>query len=589
MTPGTPGVESTLLDGVSGYVSSSEVLAIIGGSGAGKTTLLDVLALVSPKLGATIQGGPIASGQQVTQDFFSKHCAYVLQDDRLWGSLTVQENLVVAAALYLGKVPAAARKETVDGVISTLGLAVCKDVKAGNVLIKGCSGGQRRRLSIGIELLKKPEFLFLDEPTSGLDAAAAAGIMKQLALLASEHHMAVCTTVHQPSTAVFLAFDRTCLLARGRVAYLGPAADAVPHFCALLNEPAPSNYNPADYLLDRTNADFTDEASVMRLVDAWDKEATSSKISLVRRKSTAAHTALEGKSASVGSHVTRASFPAQVVALLDRTLKVYMRDPAAYIGRGALYLYMSVVFGIIYWQLKTEQSAVWSLTWSSGWGMAIPSYMSVCSLPAIIWDLANFAKERKNGQYSAGAYVLATFIAQTPQLFILTLLTMGPSYWMSRLNDDFVRFILYIVVNFTFLSWCESLNMLVGVLIPNFILAIAVMCSVLSVFFVFSGPFGEIDAIPWIMRWIYYVSPHAYTLDMNLWLVFDGRDFDDYDDCMANRATSGEVCFGATGTEVLDGIPGIATGGNFWGLGFIWGFAVLLRLVQWRLLATRNL
>jgi len=530
-----------------------------------------------------VEGEPLANGQPLSGAFFRRHCAYVLQEDRLWGSLSVRENLEVAAQFYMGGATAAARLEAVDRVVDMLGLGSAQHVKAGNVLIKGCSGGQRRRLSIGVELLKSPPIMFLDEPTSGLDSAAAAGIMRKLTELSREQGVAVATSVHQPSTSIFLAFDRICLLARGRVAYLGEASAAAGYFKAL-GKPCPQNYNPADFLLDQTNPDFGDEAAVNEVLDAWERGGSG------KEHDIAASSAKEHSPVEVGSGADPAGFLTQVAVIARRTTLVYVRDPAAYIGRGVLYLQMSVVFGLIYLQLEEKQEQVQSFVFATCWGMAIPSYMACCSLPAMILDIATLRKEQKNGMYSAAAYTAATFLAQLPLVLTMTVLTSLPSYWLAGLNDDGGRFMSFMWINFSFLVWCESLCMLVGALVPNFVLAIAVVCSVLSTFFVFCGVFNNRDDVPWVMRWLAYISPHKYALEAGMYYVFAGKTFDDFGECVLDPAAHGGLCWGATGEQVLETVPGLEPDPDLaLNNSFLWAFAAALRLAQWRVLSKATL
>jgi ABC-type multidrug transport system ATPase subunit len=101
---------------------------------------------------------------------------------------------------------------------------VCRATRAGNALLPGLSGGQQRRLSVAVALVKSPAVMFLDEPTSGLDAASAAAVMGLIKQAAIDRNIAVLCTIHQPSFQVFLGFSSVLFMAKGKVAYLGPAA-----------------------------------------------------------------------------------------------------------------------------------------------------------------------------------------------------------------------------------------------------------------------------------------------------------------------------------------------------------------------------
>jgi ABC-type multidrug transport system ATPase subunit len=205
-----------LLDGVSVAVRPGQVLAVAGASGSGKTTLLRVLAhLLRPSAGevATRPGrSDLAAGPPV---------AFVPQDDIVHRELTVRSTLDYAAALRLpASVPRAERRRLVSELIADLGL-----VGRGNVRVGALSGGQRKRVSIAVELLRRPDVLLLDEPTTGLDPPTAAGVMELLHRLAASG-VAVVISTHRE--ADIERCDRVVFLTpSGRLAYDGPVAGAM--------------------------------------------------------------------------------------------------------------------------------------------------------------------------------------------------------------------------------------------------------------------------------------------------------------------------------------------------------------------------
>lgn len=153
--------------------------------------------------------------------------AYVTQDDVLLGTLTVRETIAYSAHLRL---PAAMTEEevneSIEGVIAQMGLQDCADRVIGNWHLRGISGGERKRVSIAIEILTRPSFLFLDEPTSGLDSASAFFVVQTLQDIAHCGRTVV-SAIHQPSSEVFALFDDLCLLADGETVYFGRADMAV--------------------------------------------------------------------------------------------------------------------------------------------------------------------------------------------------------------------------------------------------------------------------------------------------------------------------------------------------------------------------
>eukprot|EP00842_Homolaphlyctis_polyrhiza_P003077 jgi/Hompol1/3770/HPOL_006734-RA len=193
--------EKQLLKNMFGEVKAGEVVAIMGGSGAGKSTLLNTLAgRIGP---GKLTGEILLDGKPRNAATWRLECAYVEQDDVMFRNLSVEETISYAANLRLPSSMSKAEKaKRVDEVIACLGLNGCRKTWIGDELTRGISGGERKRVSIGIELVTNPHLLFLDEPTSGLDAFNAFNVIKTIKDLAVAQNKIVLMTIHQPRTDI---------------------------------------------------------------------------------------------------------------------------------------------------------------------------------------------------------------------------------------------------------------------------------------------------------------------------------------------------------------------------------------------------
>uniref|UniRef100_A0A8C2EPY4 ABC transporter domain-containing protein n=1 Tax=Cyprinus carpio TaxID=7962 RepID=A0A8C2EPY4_CYPCA len=152
--------------------------AILGATGSGKSSFLDVLA--ARKDPAGLSGEVLIDGAPQPPNFKCLS-GYVVQDDVVMGTLTVRENLRFSAALRLPKsIRQREKDEKIEKLIQELGLSKVADSRVGTQLIRGISGGERKRTSIGMELIFDPPVLFLDEPTTGLDASTANSVLMLL-------------------------------------------------------------------------------------------------------------------------------------------------------------------------------------------------------------------------------------------------------------------------------------------------------------------------------------------------------------------------------------------------------------------------
>ncbi|KAH0623529.1 hypothetical protein JD844_006363 [Phrynosoma platyrhinos] len=239
--------EKEVLRDVSGFMKPG-MNAILGPTGSGKTSLLDVLAGWKDPKG--LKSGQIFMDGKLVDANFHKCSAYVVQEDILTGTLSVRENLQFSANLRLptNRNSNAEKKLKVDAVIQELGLQDCADTKIGTEFLRGVSGGEKKRCSIGMELITSPSLIFLDEPTTGLDANTANSIMQLLHQL-SRKGRTVIFSIHQPRYSIFKLFDHLTLMNKGEIIFAGPAEEATTYFNGIGYHCEQFN-NPLDFFLD---------------------------------------------------------------------------------------------------------------------------------------------------------------------------------------------------------------------------------------------------------------------------------------------------------------------------------------------------
>jgi ABC-type multidrug transport system ATPase subunit len=178
--------------------------------------------------------------------------SYVMQDDILEATMTPQEILLFTAKLKVN-LPEIEIERRVHKMLSELNLQNCKNIRIGNNLERGVSGGERKRTSIGVELISDPLIVFLDEPTTGLDSYNAYEVVQKICELAKEEGKIIIFTIHQPSSEIFQLLDKIFILADGKTVYFGPSDQSLNFFTEELQLPYPSNYNPFEYFIERTN------------------------------------------------------------------------------------------------------------------------------------------------------------------------------------------------------------------------------------------------------------------------------------------------------------------------------------------------
>ncbi|KAJ8976168.1 hypothetical protein NQ317_002056 [Molorchus minor] len=263
-----------VIKGVSGKFLAGELTAIMGPSGAGKTTLLNILT------GYQISGakGMIKcnnSVKKITKALqYKKESVYILQDDNLPPLFTVLELMNLSVDLKLRDISYKTKEFLIEDILDNLGLKNSQHTRCQNL-----SGGQRKRLSVALELVNNPPIMFLDEPTTGLDSSSTYQCVQMLKYLAMDGRTIICT-IHQPSASIYEMFDHIYMMADGSCAYQGSADNTVPYLSSLGFQ-CPHYHNPADYFLEVVNGDYgkyTEILTQATLEEIWRKPVPKSQV-----------------------------------------------------------------------------------------------------------------------------------------------------------------------------------------------------------------------------------------------------------------------------------------------------------------------
>lgn len=345
-----------LLHDVWGEVPEKQTTAIMGPSGAGKTSLLNILA------GRAASRGRISIESDVRLNNFAvdptdikvrKHIAFVAQDDSLQATSTPREAIYFSAKLRLPRSTSERHLiKLVNRMLEELGLTHCADTIVGGPLIKGISGGERKRTSVGVELVVRPAMVFLDEPTSGLDSYSAVQLCQVLKKVANAGS-SVLFTIHQPASEIFRSFDRLILLNKGRVMYQG-SVEGVPRYFEERGQPVPPNYNPGDWIMNVAQSTEEKELDKQRFFPQ-DERKLADPFTAADGKDELGITLTKRKS-SLGVDDTPVGIWTQTGMLFLRELKNLARDRGAVGGRFGFSIFMSTLIGVIFLNVGEQPS-----------------------------------------------------------------------------------------------------------------------------------------------------------------------------------------------------------------------------------------
>ncbi|XP_042375083.1 ABC transporter G family member 12-like [Zingiber officinale] len=538
-----------LIQDLSGYAVPGRILAIMGPSGSGKSTLLDSLA---GRLGnnVVLHGSVLLNGRKRRLDYGA--VAYVRQENVFLGTLTVRETITYSAHLRL---PAAGRRkaeeaavaEVVEATILEMGLQECADRVIGNWHMRGISGGEKKRLSIALEILTRPRLLFLDEPTTGLDSAAAFFVVQTLKHIAVDGNKTIVSSIHQPSSEVFGLLDDLCLLSGGEAVFFGDAKLAT-QFFADVGFPCPRRRNPSDHFLRCINSDFDRVNATIRGSMRIHEETESDPLSTLATAQIKVILIDEYRSSEYARHTQRqiqeickigglsvqsdkgsqATWWKQLTILTKRSSVNMTRDIGYYWLRIIIYMVVSVCVGTIFFNVGTSYRAILARASCGGFVSGFLTFMSIGGFPSFIEEMKVFEHERRNGHYGVAVFILSNFLSSAPFLVAIALASGSITFYMVKFRKGFSHFAYYTISLYGGIADIESLMMIVASLVPNYLMGIITGAGLIGIMMMTAGFFRLLPELPKIF-WRYPVSLLSYgswALQGNLKNDFIGREFD---------------------------------------------------------------
>ncbi|CAN1299134.1 ABC transporter G family member 14 [Linum perenne] len=517
--------EKTILNGIAGMVCPGEILAMLGPSGSGKTTLLTALG---GRLNGKLSGKITYNGQPFS-GIIKRRTGFVAQDDVLYPHLTVAETLMFTALLRLPKTLTREEKaQHVERVIVELGLTRCRNSMIGGPLFRGISGGEKKRVSIGQEMLINPSLLLLDEPTSGLDSTTAQRILTTVKRLA-DGGITVVTTIHQPSSRLYYMFDKVVLLSEGSPIYYGPASTALDYFSSI-GFSTSMTVNPSDLLLDLANGtngselgeNTEKEQKLVRetLISAYEKNIfTSLKVELCNLDiSNFSYT--KGIGRNIKSEEWSTSWWHQFKVLFQRGLRERRFESFNKL-RIFQVISVAVLGGLLWWQTPTshiEDRIALLFFFSVFWGF-YPLYNAVFTFPQ---ERRMLIKERASGMYHLSSYFLARTFGDLPLELALPTAFVFILYWMGGLKADPVTFILSLIAVLYSVLVSQSLGLAIGAILMD-VKKATTLASVTTLVFLIAGGY-YVQQIPPFIVWLKYLSYSYYCYKLLLGVQYKEDD-----------------------------------------------------------------
>ncbi|EEY62238.1 ATP-binding Cassette (ABC) Superfamily [Phytophthora infestans T30-4] len=505
--------EKEILRGITGVFKPTRITLVLGQPGSGKSSLLKMLSGRFPMSKTIEVSGEITYNDVQRAEVLSRlprFIAYTNQKDDHYPQRTVQETFAFAQRCCGGatlepwvlkaldkckkdqheravKLMTAQHKFAAEIRVKSLGLDRCKDTIVGNAMIRGVSGGERKRVTTGEMTFGRKRALLLDEISTGLDAATTYDIVNSVRSLTRHLKANIVVSLLQPPPEVFNLFDDVLIMNDGRIMYHGPR-EQVQEYFENLGFHCPPRKDVADFLLDLgtekqhayVKGDFTESKVPLESVEFAERFRQSgifqNSLTYMRIRSNHQSDVFDPIKDPC---VFRQSLLQDLVTVFRRQCKIKLRDKTFLFGRCFMVLVMGLLYGSVFWQMNDSNSQLilgllFSCTLFISMGQA-------AQLPTFIEARSVFYKQRGANFFRSLAYVLASSLTQIPFAILETVLFGAIVYWMGGYVALADRFISFLVTLFLCQTWFTAFFFFLSAASPSITMAQPVM--MVSIFF----------------------------------------------------------------------------------------------------------
>ncbi|SJM81709.1 probable protein SNQ2 [Zygosaccharomyces bailii] len=511
------GSEKILLDHVSGFVAPGTITALMGESGAGKTTLLNTLARRNNF--GVVTGDMLVNGCPIDMSF-ERRTGYVQQQDVHISEMTVRESLIFSARLRRPQsIPEEEKLRSVNTVMKLLDMEEYSEALVGD-LGAGLNVEQRKKLSIGVELVAKPDLLlFLDEPTSGLDSQSSWAIVQLLRKLARAGQCILCT-IHQPSATLFERFDRLLLLRKGgQTVYFGDIGEnsstVLSYFESNGFRPCSKSENPAEYILEAIGAGAT--ASVEEdWHEIWRNSEESQEVDdkikkLIEEPSSMAFndTQLVDKPSK---YATDYFFQFKHAWL--RTNVMFWRDKQYLMSKMMLQVVSGLYIGWTFFNPGESYTGLQDTTFAAFMAVIVsaPSMKQIQARALASRELFE-VRESKSNMFHWSLLLFTEYLAEIPYQFVFSTMFFCGMYFPLRVFFEASRSaVFFLNYSIMFQLYYISLGLMILYMSPNLPAASVIMGVIVTILIVFSGVVQPVSLMPGFWTFMWKVSPYTYFI-----------------------------------------------------------------------------
>ncbi|KAI2145931.1 ATP-binding cassette transporter snq2 [Ophidiomyces ophidiicola] len=508
----------TIIDDFTGCVKPGEMLLVLGQPGSGCSTFLKVLG--NQRAGYESIDGEVSYGgtdAETMSKYYRSEVLYNPEDDLHYGTLSVRQTLKFAIRTRTpgkqSRKPGETRRQYRDTFVTNVAklfwIEHCLDTKVGNSIVRGVSGGEKKRVSIAEALITKASTQCWDNSTRGLDASTALEYVQSLRSLTTMTHVSTLVAIYQASESLYNLFDKVILLIEGRCAYFGPIGQAKAYFEDLGFE-CPPRWTTADFLTSvaEPHARRVKKGSESRV------PRSAEQFKAVYDRSAIKKTMLEsikdfedelevkrGELEDIRRTTPKKNFTIpyyqQVLALSARQFQVLIGDTQSLFGKWSIVLFLALIIGSLFYNLPKTSLGVFTRGGCLFYIILFNALLSMAELTATFESRPILMKHKNFSFYRPSAYALAQVVVDIPQVFVQVSIFLLIVYFMADLartaSQFFIAFLFVWLITMTMYSFFRAIGALVASLDVGYLI-----------------PPGEMR--PWL-KWLVWINPVQYTFE----------------------------------------------------------------------------
>ncbi|KAI1906012.1 ATP-binding cassette transporter snq2 [Ophidiomyces ophidiicola] len=508
----------TIIDDFTGCVKPGEMLLVLGQPGSGCSTFLKVVG--NQRAGYESIDGEVSYGgtdAETMSKYYRSEVLYNPEDDLHYGTLSVRQTLKFAIRTRTpgkqSRKPGETRRQYRDTFVTNVAklfwIEHCLDTKVGNSIVRGVSGGEKKRVSIAEALITKASTQCWDNSTRGLDASTALEYVQSLRSLTTMTHVSTLVAIYQASESLYNLFDKVILLIEGRCAYFGPIGQAKAYFEDLGFE-CPPRWTTADFLTSvaepyarrvKKGSESRVPRSAEQFKAVYDRSAIKKTMLESIKDFEDELEVKRGELEDIRRTTPKKNFTIpyyqQVLALSARQFQVLIGDTQSLFGKWSIVLFLALIIGSLFYNLPKTSLGVFTRGGCLFYIILFNALLSMAELTATFESRPILMKHKNFSFYRPSAYALAQVVVDIPQVFVQVSIFLLIVYFMADLartaSQFFIAFLFVWLITMTMYSFFRAIGALVASLDVGYLI-----------------PPGEMR--PWL-KWLVWINPVQYTFE----------------------------------------------------------------------------